>query len=110
MSDFRGNDRAVVASALARARAEGRLTDAEYEERLNSVNAAETYAALVALTGDLPADGHAPPTARAAPRRLRPTTPHPSHQPKPVNHQRLVAGVVVAAACLAAYALLLLAT
>ncbi|WP_433265789.1 DUF1707 domain-containing protein [Actinosynnema sp. CS-041913] len=57
MTDFRRDDRAAVADELSRARAEGRLTDAEYAERIRLVAAADSYAELTALTADLPREG-----------------------------------------------------
>lgn len=50
------HDRALVAEELARARAEGRLNPAEFDERSRAVSEARTYAQLSALTADLPRD------------------------------------------------------
>ena len=68
------SDRAAVATALGQAMAEGRLTVAEYDERLSSVHAARTYGELAGLTADLPRAAAppaprptAPPAARAVP-------------------------------------------
>ncbi|SCX58716.1 protein of unknown function [Klenkia marina] len=47
-------DRTAVAEALGRALHEGRLTVAEYDERLASAYAARTHADLAVLTADLP--------------------------------------------------------
>jgi len=65
VNDFRRADRAAVADELARARAAGRLTEAEYGERVRRVAAADSYAELVALTGDLPPDAPRPPARRS---------------------------------------------
>lgn len=56
-------DRAAVATVLGEHMAAGRLTVAEYEERLASAYAAKTYGELDALTTDLPG---ALPAARPA--------------------------------------------
>ncbi len=48
-------DREAVATALGQHMASGRLTVAEYEERLAQAYAAKTYGDLDALTADLPA-------------------------------------------------------
>jgi hypothetical protein len=48
-------DRAVVADRLGTAMSAGRLTVAEYDERLTRVYAARTYGELAELTTDLPA-------------------------------------------------------
>ena len=47
-------DRAVVADRLGAAMSAGRLTVAEYDERLTRVYAARTYGELAELTTDLP--------------------------------------------------------
>ena len=47
-------DRAVVANRLGAAMSAGRLTVAEYDERLTRVYAARTYGELAELTTDLP--------------------------------------------------------
>ena len=49
-----GDDRAVVVEELSRARAEGRLTAVEFEERLRAVSEARTFAELRGLVADLP--------------------------------------------------------
>lgn len=54
-------DRAAVADVLGRHMAAGRLTVAEYDERLTRAYAARTYGELADLTTDLPDDGSAPP-------------------------------------------------
>ncbi|WP_051515874.1 DUF1707 SHOCT-like domain-containing protein [Candidatus Blastococcus massiliensis] len=54
-------DRAAVASVLGEHMAAGRLTVAEYEERLTRAYAAKTYGELAELTTDLP--GGAAPAA-----------------------------------------------
>ena len=48
-------DRAAVATVLGRHMADGRLTVAEYDERVARAYAARTYGELDALTVDLPA-------------------------------------------------------
>ena len=47
-------DREAVAAALGRHMADGRLTVAEYDERLVRAYAARTYGELAELTADLP--------------------------------------------------------
>ncbi|MEU4802139.1 DUF1707 domain-containing protein [Actinosynnema sp. NPDC023587] len=56
MTDFQRDDRARTARELARARADGRLTEVEYEQRIHLVASADSYAELAALTADLPGD------------------------------------------------------
>jgi hypothetical protein len=58
-------DRQAVADRLKKALDEGRLTLAEYDERLSVTYSAVTYADLEPVTGDLP--GIAPVTPPAAP-------------------------------------------
>jgi len=53
-------DRAAVATVLGRHMAEGRLTVAEYEERVARAYAARTYGELAELTVDLPATARIP--------------------------------------------------
>jgi hypothetical protein len=53
-------DRTAVADVLGRHMAAGRLTVAEYEERLTRAYAAKTYGELAELTTDLPDDTPAP--------------------------------------------------
>ncbi len=60
-------DRAAVADVLGRHMAAGRLTVAEYEERLTRAYAAKTYGELAELTADLPGDKPAPAPSGAAP-------------------------------------------
>ncbi|MGY1916905.1 DUF1707 SHOCT-like domain-containing protein [Blastococcus sp. SYSU DS0973] len=64
-------DRAAVATVLGRAMSEGRLTVAEYDERLAQAYAARTFGELAPLTADLPnlADAPAPRAAAATPDR-----------------------------------------
>ncbi|TFV45988.1 DUF1707 domain-containing protein [Blastococcus sp. TF02A-35] len=50
-------DRTAVATALGEHMAAGRLTVAEYEERLERAYAARTYGELAVLTDDLPPAG-----------------------------------------------------
>src|SRR3954471_13765844 len=59
-------DRAAVADVLGRHMAAGRLTVAEYEERLTRAYAAKTYGELAELTTDLPGDAPVPPPASGA--------------------------------------------
>jgi len=54
------SDRAAVAGALGEHMSVGRLTLAEYDERVTSAYAATTFGELAALTADLPPTGHAP--------------------------------------------------
>lgn len=68
-------DRAAVAEVLGRAMADGRLTVAEYEERVARAYAARTYGELAELTTDLPAAGG----ARTA------STPAPQAFPRPAS-------------------------
>ena len=65
-------DRAGVADVLGRAMSSGRLTVAEYDDRLSRAYAARTLGELAELTTDLPAapaPAPAAPTARPAPQR-----------------------------------------
>jgi DUF1707 SHOCT-like domain len=70
-------DRDRAAAVLGGALATGRLTSAEYAERLDSVYVAKTLGELVSLTRDLPADadqdrrGRAVRQGRRASRALR---------------------------------------
>jgi Domain of unknown function (DUF1707) len=57
------DDREVVAAALGKHMAAGRLTLAEYEDRLSRAYAARTFGELAELTADLP-----PLTGASAPR------------------------------------------
>jgi uncharacterized protein DUF1707 len=68
-------DRAAVADTLGAAMSTGRLTVAEYDDRLARAYAARTYGELAELTTDLPAAAHRPATPPAA---------QPAHQPVPV--------------------------
>ena len=65
--------RAAVATALGRHMADGRLTLAEYDERVGAAWAARTYGDLAQLTADLP--------RRSAVRRPGPTRPVPPPAP-----------------------------
>jgi hypothetical protein len=56
-------DRAAVATVLGEHMAAGRLTVAEYDERLSRAYAARTYGELAELTTDLPST-HRPPAAQ----------------------------------------------
>jgi hypothetical protein len=76
------NDRAAVAAALGEHMSAGRLTVAEYEERLAQAYAAKTYGELDKLTADLPPLPHTPtPPARATPHvpDARPHAHVPTH-------------------------------
>ncbi|MDD7966076.1 DUF1707 SHOCT-like domain-containing protein [Actinomycetospora lemnae] len=64
-------DRARVASVLERAHAEGRLTLAEYDERVRAAHGAVVRADLTPLTADLP---ELPAPAAAAPSTRRAAT------------------------------------
>ena len=68
------SDRAAVATALGEHMAAGRLTLAEYEERLARVYETKTLGGLASLTADLPATTTAP--AAASPRRQSPAWAH----------------------------------
>ncbi|MDD7931276.1 DUF1707 SHOCT-like domain-containing protein [Actinomycetospora straminea] len=59
-------DRERVASVLERAHAEGRLTLAEYDERVRAAHGAVVAADLAPLTADLPAAPAATPAATPA--------------------------------------------
>jgi len=65
-------DRAVVADRLGAAMSAGRLTVAEYDERLTRAYAARTYGELAELTTDLPA---VPSPGRAAEPAVEPAGP-----------------------------------
>jgi fatty acid desaturase len=58
-------DRSAVAEVLGRALQEGRLTVAEYDERLAAAYAARTHADLAPLTADLPTPAPRPAEQRA---------------------------------------------
>ncbi|MCF6735806.1 DUF1707 domain-containing protein [Blastococcus sp. KM273129] len=60
------SDRAAVASTLGRAMSEGRLTVAEYDDRLARAYAARTFGELAELTADLPAAPPRPAPVRSA--------------------------------------------
>ena len=68
------SDRAAVATALGGHMAAGRLTLAEYEERLTQVYATKTFGGLAALTADLPPS----PGSRTP-------SPAPAHRPQPAH-------------------------
>lgn len=65
-------DRAALATVLGEHMTAGRLTVAEYEERLARAYAAKTYGELEALTTDLPAVARAAGEALPAVRTARP--------------------------------------
>ncbi|PZU47795.1 MAG: DUF1707 domain-containing protein [Arsenicicoccus sp.] len=54
------HDRAAVAAVLGQAMSEGRLTVAEYDERLARAYTARTFGELAPLTADLPRTAGAP--------------------------------------------------
>jgi hypothetical protein len=58
-------ERGRVATRLATAHAEGRLTLAEYDERVRAAHGAVVAADLVPLTADLPVGSPGPPAGRA---------------------------------------------
>ncbi|RBY75882.1 DUF1707 domain-containing protein [Blastococcus sp. TF02-09] len=64
-------DRTAVADVLGRHMSAGRLTVAEYEERLGRAWAATTYGELAELTADLPDDRPAPVVAAREARPVR---------------------------------------
>jgi uncharacterized integral membrane protein len=68
------SDRAAVAEVLGKHMSAGRLTVAEYEERLAQAYAAKTYGELDELTADLPAPA-------------RSSAPAPATSPGPVPQQ-----------------------
>jgi hypothetical protein len=80
-------DREAVATTLGEHMAAGRLTVAEYDERLARVYAAKTYGELDELTADLPATTPSPaPVATGAPADAPSTgeaSPSPGQPPAP---------------------------
>ncbi|MCF6744908.1 DUF1707 domain-containing protein [Blastococcus sp. KM273128] len=60
------SDRAAVASTLGHAMSEGRLTVAEYDDRLARAYAARTFGELAELTADLPSTTPRPAPVRSA--------------------------------------------
>lgn len=60
------SDRAAVATTLGRAMSEGRLTVAEYDERLARAYASRTFGELAELTADLPSTPPRPAPGRSA--------------------------------------------
>lgn len=54
------NDRQAIVEYLARAKAEGRLDLAEFDDRVQRAWSAQTYADLAVLTADLPSDREPP--------------------------------------------------
>jgi hypothetical protein len=67
-------DRTAVATVLGRHMADGRLTVAEYDERVSRAYAAQTYGDLAELTADLPATD-----------AVRSTAPVPREHAAPVH-------------------------
>src|SRR4051812_25810542 len=65
-------DRAAVADVLGRAMSSGRLTVAEYDDRLARTYAARTYGELAELTADLPVTAPQPTVAPASQPEYRP--------------------------------------
>jgi hypothetical protein len=77
------SDRAALAEVLGRHMSAGRLTVAEYEERLAQAYAAKTYGELDELTADLP------PVARTPAPRPAPVAAAPQCSvPSPVHYGR----------------------
>lgn len=72
------SDRAAVAEALGQHMSAGRLTVAEYEERLAQAYAARTYGELDQLTADLPPARRAPAPAPTASGPVAPQCAVPS--------------------------------
>ncbi|WP_346620852.1 DUF1707 domain-containing protein [Blastococcus montanus] len=70
-------DRAAVAALLGQAMSEGRLTVAEYDERLAGAYSARTFGELAELTADLPRTSGATTSRSAAPATPRNAT-HPA--------------------------------
>jgi len=70
-------DRERTVDVLKAAFAEGRLTRQEYDERLDRVYAARTYADLAALSADLPAGPHSAPLPASRGAYM----PFPAHRP-----------------------------
>jgi hypothetical protein len=69
------SDRTAVATALGEHMAAGRLTLAEYEERLAQVYATKTFGGLAALTADLPPTPGTRTPSSASARRPQPAHP-----------------------------------
>ena len=65
-------DRAAVADVLGASMSTGRLTVAEYDDRLARAYAARTYAELAELTADLPPAPSAPAPSASAPASAAP--------------------------------------
>jgi hypothetical protein len=74
------SDRASVAATLGEHMSAGRLTLAEYDERVAQAYAAKTFGELAALTADLPSTGRAP---APAPVPARGAHPAPACAPGP---------------------------
>jgi uncharacterized protein DUF1707 len=86
------NDRQAVVEYLSRAKAEGRLDLAEFDDRVQRAWAAQTYADLAVLTADLPSD-------RELPTWQPPVEVYqqPVHQPEPARSAGLFVRAWVAA-------------
>src|SRR4051812_20037783 len=76
------SDRAAVAAALGEHMSAGRLTLAEYDERVGQAYAAKTFGELAELTADLPSPVRSPAPA-AAPVPARAASPAPACAPGP---------------------------
>ena len=74
-------DRSAVATALGEHMAAGRLSLAEYDERLARAYAARTYGELAELTADLPTTPRARTPAARPPTAPAPPAPIPQHSP-----------------------------
>jgi hypothetical protein len=74
------SDRAAVATVLGKHMADGRLTVAEYDDRVSRAYAAQTYGELAELTADLPAVDSP-----------RPVVSVPDQQPAPVRGRDVTA-------------------
>ncbi|MGY1740419.1 MULTISPECIES: DUF1707 SHOCT-like domain-containing protein [unclassified Blastococcus] len=79
-------DRAALAGLLGEHMAAGRLTVAEYEDRLSRAYASRTYGELDELTADLP------PLQPATPSAPRPAAPAPARAAGPVGWGQCGAG------------------
>lgn len=82
-------DREAVAAVLGTHMAAGRLTLAEYDERVAQAYAATTFGELARLTADLPAPaatapGPAPAAPQPAPATRSPAVPVPAPPPLPL--------------------------
>ena len=76
-------DRAAVADVLGAHMSAGRLTVAEFDERLSRAYAAKTYGELAELTADLPPLTASTPASVPAPREERAPSPAACATPNP---------------------------